>query len=97
MSRKSRNPLRLGWLLLALGTLATVAMLIFGFQKGMCVDYVSPAAGQSTCTSGPAVGTFGAVILGGAGLALAAYALARAFRSPSESADDPDTRHRASS
>jgi hypothetical protein len=79
MKQDGSRALRWGWLLLAAGSLVAVWFLIFGAQVGTCVDYVSPATGQSSCTSGPAVGTAGALVLGIGGLVLAGYAVLRAF------------------
>jgi hypothetical protein len=86
---KGPTALRVGWLLIAIGTLFTMAILIFGFQTGTCVDYASPADGESKCTSAPSVGIGGALILGVGGIVLAGYASWRAFRlSPSDGRDN---------
>ena len=67
------------WLGAAVLVTLAVALLVFGLRTGQCVDYVSGSAGQSSCTSGPAMGVPGAWVLGVGGGLFVAYALYRAL------------------
>jgi hypothetical protein len=61
------------WLGAAVIVMVGVPFLVFGFQAGECFDSVSAAG--SYCTSGPAVGVGGAVLLCLGGGLLVVHAL----------------------
>ncbi|PVU83269.1 hypothetical protein DDP54_09995 [Cellulomonas sp. WB94] len=65
------------WLSAAVIVAVVVPLLVFGFRSGECFDSVSAAA--SYCTSGPAVGIGGAVLLCLGGALFVVYALGRAL------------------
>jgi len=64
-------------LIAAAAVMVVVPLVVFGFQTGECFDSVSAAA--SYCTSGPAVGVGGAVLLCSGGGFFVAHALGRAL------------------
>jgi hypothetical protein len=66
-------------LLLGAAVIAMVAVpwVVFGFRTGECFDSVSATA--SYCTSGPAVGVGGAVLLCLGGVLFVVHALRRAL------------------
>ena len=67
-----------------------VPILAFGFHSGECIDYV---AGAGTCSSGPAVGIYGAWVLAGVATLLAIYFLYKAFtRGPLRQTPSSDTK-----
>lgn len=89
------------WLGAAVLVTLVVALLVFGLRTGQCVDYVSGSAGQSSCTSGPAMGVPGAWVLGVVGGLFVAYALYRALggrsrKSPRLEQEAQDTEPKAS-
>lgn len=65
------------WLGAAVIVLVLVPLAVFGFRTGECVDSVS--AVDSYCTSGPAVGVGGGVLLCLAGGFFVVHALRRAL------------------
>jgi hypothetical protein len=65
------------WLGAAVIAMVVVPRVVFGFRTGECFDSVSATA--SYCTSGPAVGVGGAVLLCLGGALFVAHALRRAL------------------
>jgi len=65
------------WLGAAVIVAVVVPLLVFGWRTGECFDSVS--ADGSYCTSGPAVGWGGAVLLCLGGALVVAYAVRRAL------------------
>jgi len=76
------------WVLAALVTGVGVLVLAFGFRSGECIDYVS---GAGTCSSGPAVGIYGAWALAGVAALLASYFLYKAFAGAHRQTPPSDT------
>lgn len=65
------------WLGAAVIVMAVVPLVVFGFRAGECFD--SASAAGSYCTSGPAVGVGGAVLLCLGGALFVVHALRRAL------------------
>jgi protein-S-isoprenylcysteine O-methyltransferase Ste14 len=65
------------WLAAAVVVMVVVPWVVFGFQTGQCFD--SASAAGSYCTSGPAVGVGGAVLLCLGGGLFVVHALRRAL------------------
>lgn len=65
------------WLGAAVIVVVVVPLVVFGSRTGECFD--SASAADSYCTSGPAVGLGGAVLLCLGGAIFVAYALGRAL------------------
>ena len=77
MSNVATPRARRVWLGAAVIVMVVVPLVVFEFQTGECFDSV-PAAG-SYCTSGPAVGVGGAVLLCLGGGLFVVHALRRAL------------------
>lgn len=75
------NRAKMPWVLLC-GLIVVVNILNYGLQSGQCIDYVLESGAVSTCSSEPALGWPGTVLLAMASLIALGYCISR-MRQPS--------------
>lgn len=67
------------WGILLLAAVIT-GFLALTVWTGVCIDYVSESAGDSTCTMAPSLGWPGAIVVAGISLAVAVFSIVRIVR-----------------